>query len=97
MAVSADEAAGAELDAAKVSGNHYDDIGQVVFPDDLEDGIASSAARFAVIVGFLFIGTFAEDVGGTVVAGVKVFFFHGLNESAGLLFTVNMAKMGDEF
>ena len=97
VAVSADETASAEFDAAKVTRNHHDDIGQVVFPDDFEYGIAAGATWFAVIVGFLLIGAFTKDIGRAVVAGIKIFFLYGLDEGASLFFAVNMAKMGDEF
>lgn len=50
MAIGADQAAGTEFDAAKVTRDDDDDIGQFVLLDGFENGVAGGAARLAVIV-----------------------------------------------
>ena len=96
MAVGTDESASTELDAAKVAGYNYDDIGQSILVNGFEDWIPRGTAGLAVIVGFLLIRQFAQYPGGTVMSGVKVAFFHRLDESTGVFLVFNMADVGDE-
>lgn len=75
MAVGPDEAAGTELDAAKVTGDDDSRIGQALLLEDFQDGPSCRAGRFAVIAGPLETAVGADLVGRAVVAGIPVFLF----------------------
>ena len=97
VAVGADEAARAELDATEVARDDDDDISELILFDGFEDGIPRRAARLAVVVRFLQAGVGPEHPGRAVVAGVVVFFLHGRDEGAGLVLALYMLEMRDKF
>lgn len=96
MPVGADEAAGAQFDAAEVARDDDDNIREIVFLDGFQDGIACSASRLAVVVGFLLVSRCSQHPGGTVMAGIEVGFLLLCDEFAGILLIFHMLCMGDE-
>jgi len=96
MAVSPDETAGTELDAAKVTGDDDSRIGQALLLEDFQDGPSCRAGRFAVIAGPLETAVGADLVGRAVVAGIPVFLFHFVDEGRCFIFGLHFADRRDE-
>ena len=72
LAVGDDETAGAELYAAEVSDDNDEDVGQTIGVYLSEDGFASSARWFAVIVGAEFRPLRSQHIGIAGMAGIVV-------------------------
>lgn len=70
LGVGADEAAGAEFDAAKVAYDGADDVGEAFFFEDFEHGHAGGAGGFAVVGEAHGEAAAADDVGGADVGGL---------------------------
>ena len=96
MAVSADQTAGSELDAAEIARDDDDRIREAVFFHGLQNRIAGSSTGLAVIVGFLQAAGIAENPGRAIVAGVKIFLFHLLDEGLGLVLCFHGPGMGQK-
>jgi len=72
LTIGNDEARGAEFDATEVADNDDEDVGQPVGVDLPEDGLASRARRFAVVVGAEVGALSSKHIGIAGMASVVV-------------------------
>ena len=96
LGVGADEAAGAEFDAAKVADYGTDNVSEAFFFEDFEHGYAGGAGGFAVIGEAHLQATTADDPCGAYVGGLRVQVFEFGNKGAGIVFGVYGHGVADE-
>ena len=65
------QTAAAQQNAAKITGDHTTDIGEILFLQDIQDGNASRSLRLAVI-GITGHMVFPQDISINIVSGFAV-------------------------